>query len=161
MTGANYYAAARQFQEAEKTIRLTNLLKFNKLDMADIKEMFSETSLAAEKQIDIEVSALIGRVNIPLRLEDISLEDNGILFYVSGYIARSIKKSTKCSSCMELIVKDDTEPIVNVEDVENRGDYKCFFNAINRGGLCNPSDMVHITTVHAYEFFSLLFRNKE
>ena len=69
-----------------------------------------------------------------------------MLYYVGGYITRSIKKSIKCASCWELILKDDTIPPVNCEDIENMGDCKSFFNAINRGGLCNPSDILHIVT---------------
>ena len=161
LNGANYYATVRNFIDAEKTIRLKCLVRFNKLNMADIKGMFTEISGAAELQIDTDVSTIIARINVQLRLENISCDQNGILFYVSGYFARSIKKSTKCTSCWELIVKDDTIPTVNVDDIVNKDDYKCFFNTINRGGLCNPSNILHMVTTHAYEFFSTIFRNEE
>ena len=35
-----------------------------------------------------------------------------------------------------------------------------FFDIINRGGLCKPSDALYITTVHAQEFLDHLFDNQ-
>ena len=161
MHGGDYYAASRQFLVAEKTIRLTNLLKFNDLNMADIKEMFSATNLAVEKKIDQDVATLRAQMKTDFRLETITDDDNAILFYVAGYNARSLKKSTKCQSCWKLLVKDENVPVINVDDVENQSKYKCFFNTINRGGLCNPADTLHMATVHAYEYFSVIFNNNE
>ena len=34
-------------------------------------------------------------------------------------------------------------------------------NAINRGGLCTPSDLVHIVTAHAHEYFNIIFKNEK
>lgn len=133
--------------------------------MAEIKKVFSETNSTKQKEIDSDAACFIESINFQLKLETISTEDNAILFYISGYIARSIKKTEKCTSCCRLLVKGDTVPTVNIEDaIEDvshcaSDDKESFFHEINRGGLCYPSDILFIATVHAYEFYSLIFQN--
>ena len=155
LNGANYYASVRQFVEAEKTIRLKSLIKFNNFSMTEIKKVFSETNSTKQKEIDSDAACFIESLNFQLKLETISTEDNAILFYISGYIARSIKKTSKCTSCCRLLVKDNTVPTVNIEDATEdcvSDDKESFFHEINRGGLCYPSDILFIATIHAYKF---------
>ena len=47
------------------------------------------------------------------------------------------------------------------EYTEEMSDFKSFFDDVNLGGLCCPSDILYIATIHAYEFYSYIFRNEE
>ena len=66
----------------------------------------------------------------------------------------------KCTSCQALAIEDDSQLTVTFEETEDDNvlQYrKKFFNVINRGGLCKPSDAMYMATVHAQEFLDKLF----
>ena len=163
--GGNYYAGVRQFIEAEKTIRLKSLIKFSNLSMLEIKEVFKPNNEAEEAQIKVDAETFLESTDIRFCLDLATQEDKAILFYASGYISKTIKKGEKCVSCQKLAVKDDTTVEVRFEDVkndENISEYKKrFFDVINRGGLCNPSDAMYMATVHAQECFDQIFKDQE
>ena len=166
LAGADYYASVRQFLNAEKLVRIKSLIKFSNMNMLEIKEVFKEDNEAIRKQVQVDASAFLDGFEIQFRLGMNTLEDNAILFYVSGYIAKSIKKSPgQCPSCTELLVKDNTTLTVSIEEFENDENVerykKRFFDVINRGGLCNPSDALFMVTVHAQEFFNKIFNDEE
>ena len=62
-----------------------------------------------------------------------SSSDANIFYYVSGYIARSIVRSTRCDYC-----KDSAAT---------------FLDAVNRGGLARPTDFTFSVTVHCWRVF--------
>ena len=104
------------------------------------------------KQILLDSEKLIQSSDYEFPLGTEIKEDGGILYYVSGYIAYCIKKSNKCSACVALVVKDDSIVTVNFEDLTEDSDQhlkKRFFDVINRGGLCRPTDALFMTTLHA------------
>ena len=161
LAGGNYYAGTRQFLEAEKTIRIKSLIKYCNFSMAEIKCVFKEENDLQRKEIERDANALLETVVVSFRLGVEIQEDRGILYYVSGYIARCIKKSNDCVSCTCLVVKDESTLSVSIEDVSNESDRrykKQFFDVINRGGLCKPSDVLYMTTVHAQQFFHGIFK---
>ena len=163
--GGNYYAGVRQFIEAEKTIRLKSLIKFSNLSMLEIKEVFKPNNEAEEAQIKVDAENFIESTDIKFCYDHGTQEDKAILFYASGYISKTIKKTEKCVPCQKLVVKDDSTVEVRFEDVkndENISEYKKrFFDVINRGGLCNPSDAMYMATVHAQECFDQIFKDQE
>ena len=165
LNGGNYYAGVRQFLEAEKTIRLKSLIKFSNLNMTEIKEVFKPNTESEEAQIKVDAATLLENFDFWFSLRGASVEDKAILHYVSGYIAKSILKSESCESCRKLIVKDETTLEVSSNQIqhdENIDEYKKrFFDVINRGGLCNPSDAIFISTVHAQDFFDQIFKNED
>ena len=160
MHGGDYYAGTRQFMESEKTIRIKSLIKFCNFNMIEIKEIFKEQNEAQVKQIKNDANALLESIDIDIRLGVEVREDRGILFYVSGYIARCIKKSEKCVSCHHLAVSDDSPMTVSIEEIRKEDEHhkKQFFDVINRGGLCKPSDALYMTTVHAQELLDQVFK---
>ena len=161
MNGGNYYAATRQFLEAEKIIRMKSLLKYSNLNMLEVKLVFKENNEAIRRQIKQDASAFLEDMEFRFKLGNTTLEDNAILFYLSGYIARSIRKTGKCSSCNNLLIKDGASVSVNFEQMENDENVvsckKRFFDMVNCGGLCNPSDAIFMATLHAQELFNKIF----
>ena len=133
--------------------------------MLEIKEVFKPVNDADEIQIKVDAESLIENTEIRFCLDLGTQEDRAILHYVSGYIAKCIKKNDTCPSCRSLVSKDDSTIQVSFEDVkmdENISAYKKrFYDVINRGGLCNPSDAMFMATVHAQECFDQVFNSHE
>ena len=93
LNGANYFASVRQFVEGEKSIRLKNLLKYSGVNLTDVKNLFLNSR---EEILDTELA--IFDEKIP-NLEELNFEedDKSAIYYVSGYISRSVSKINKCS----------------------------------------------------------------
>ena len=75
--------------------------------------------------------------------EEVNVEmlvsDKNIVFYVAGFITRSMQKKFKCSGCTSIISNTDEEfMMLLVENIPS------FLNSINRGGLAKPSDIVNL-----------------
>ena len=153
LNGANYYASVCQFIESEKTIRLESLIKLSNLDLLSVKQIFSESNVEINIEIQEVADLLSELIEFELDKRFVSKDDKSILYYVAGYISRCITKSNTCANCRSLLVRSDDSP--NFEfDTDCPQQY---LNAINRGGLCTPSDIVFITTLHAHELFNHIF----
>lgn len=86
-----------------------------------------------------------------IKFDDLNLDDRSIIFYVSGYVSKSILSATKCLSCQELLVSDeDSVPLAESE----------FLKSINRGGLCYPSEYLTNICSTTYKLFQGITENK-
>jgi hypothetical protein len=76
--------------------------------------------------------------------------EDAIIYFVSGYIARVILKTTKCQLCSQLICESrDMPPVLFCDDANSEPDRKtAFLDQINRGGLVKPSDLVCSVVVY-------------
>jgi hypothetical protein len=86
--------------------------------------------------------------------------EEGIVFFVAGYISRSLLKAVKCSGCIVLLRKSDEAPVMEFEEDasdEGKEARESYMNMINRGGLVTPSDLVNVTCVHALQLKALIF----
>ena len=160
--GGNYFTGARIFLEAEKTIRIKCLIKYCNMSMLEVREVFKASNDSIRRQVKLDVSVLLERIDIRFCLSTTS--SHGILYYISGYIARSIRKVEKCGSCHSMLVEDESTLEVrfdSIESDENTVMYKKqFFDMINRGGLCKPSNALYLATVHAQEFYDQVFEKQ-
>ena len=153
LSGANYYNSVLQFLQAEKTIRLRSLVKSG-YTLKDIKNMFE----VAEKTKNIEMQ--LEAIDYLEELSDFtfanSLCDAPITYYIAGYITRGMMNYFKCSECKSIISDNSCPLVINVEEImssEEESEAKdIFLNAINRGGLTKPSDLVFITCKHASKY---------
>lgn len=81
-----------------------------------------------------------------------SANDANIIFYVSGYLARSVIRTTKCDHCREYLVTSDAlEPLDAVDKFEYS--VSTFLDAVNRGGLHKPSDFTFLLALHCWRVF--------
>ena len=143
--GANYYASVRQFIEAEKIILLKSLMKYSNLDLQDLKGIFKDINTAETAAIDSEANLLLDKICTDLNANYVTEDDKAILFYISGYICRSLTKQVKCASCHKLLVKDSATPSLTLasdcpHDENEVTSKENFLNTINRGGLCTPAN---------------------
>lgn len=164
LSGANYYISCRQLLESDKLIKVKSLVKFSHMNLRDVKKVF-ETITAREKE-NIEGAALELAATVCLTPSNHlqSLEDDNVLFYVAGYLARSLAKRTTCTSCSELVTqgKETLVPVFENEDNESgNSDREKFLIQVNRGGLSRPTDLLFICCVHAYGFYNEIMDNEE
>jgi hypothetical protein len=161
LAGANYYLSVRQFLEAEKKIRLKCLVKFGKLSLEDVADVFAEGNLAEQSNIVGSACELLSLLPSDGMSEGIKLNgEEGIIFYVAGYIARSLLKRVKCESCPGLLVKSRDAPAIELsEEEDNQEDCQAkedFLKSINRGGLVTPSELVCAHISQAFPFLSCI-----
>ena len=131
LSGANYFVSIRQKLEYEKNIRLVSLLKFSQLSL--IFSKLWETSL-------FSITLILPTWIYP------------VIFYVSGYISRSLKKRKML--CFE-ILRSPGELEISTFPIEGR-EVLTFFNELFRGRLTCPSEFVFMTAVVCFCLFEKL-----
>ena len=83
-------------------------------------------------------------------------DDVPITYYVAGYLARQILTTVKCKDCQQLITENNQQLQIEIEDVgliEDLAEGKAFLDAINRGGLVKPSELLFIICTHASDLY--------
>jgi hypothetical protein len=162
LAGANYYISVRQFLEAEKKIRLKCLVKFEGLKLTEVAEVFQEGNEAEKKKVQDEADNLYALLPVENLSSDFQLHEGeeGVVYYVAGYISRSILKRTKCEPCHELLIKSLEPPEIEIGQEERAEDRKAkedFLRSVDRGGLVTPSELVYIVCVHAIQLKEEIF----
>jgi len=139
LSGANYYISMRQVLESDRKIRAISLVKFSGFTLEEIDDAIqsinSNNQSASQLQDESTANAMLESLSYENLL---SASEANIVFYVSGAIARSVVRSTKCEGCREsLIEPNELEPL----QVDESLDYSAatFLNSINRGGLSRPT----------------------
>ena len=132
--------------------------------MQDLKGIFKDINTAEIAAIDSEANLLLDKICTDLNANSVTEDDKAILLYISGYISRSLTKQVKCASCHKLLVKDNATPSLTLasdclHDENEVTAKENFLNTINRGGLCTPSEILFLLTLHAQELFNLIFEN--
>lgn len=91
-----------------------------------------------------------------------SASDANIVYYVSGAIARSVVRCTKCDSCRDSLI--DPDALTTPELDESLGTTDCslstFFETINRGALARPADYTFLLCIHCWRVFEEIRTNK-
>ena len=149
LSGANYYVSMRQVLEGDRKIRALSLLKFSEFSLSEVDEvMQSETSaqLANDDNADAIADALT-YAHCP------SSSDANTIFYVSGAIARSVVRTTKCNNCKELLISSDEHEELQFDDVSHDYVVSTFLDVVNRGGLSKPSDYTFMLSMHCWRVY--------
>jgi hypothetical protein len=162
LSGANYFVSLKQLIEAEKKIRLYSLVKFGRLDMTDIKETMIASKVRDNLHVSEMLLSLLPMDDLP---EDLIAQQAGIIYYVAGYIARSISKQVKKECCMCLFTSNSSRPELaieeeprNLEEIQLKED---FTRLVNRGGLLSPSDSLFVICFNAFKLRHKIFSIKE
>ena len=140
---------------------MRNLVKdgFNLKEINDVFQSSNdEKDLQLRQQVD-EASKLIENFNF----SSLDPDDKPITYYVAGYIARQLTKKTKCHDCQELFSKNQEPLSVEIDySGATERDTKTgeeFVNAISRGGLIKPSDLLNIVAAHANDLWKYIKTN--
>ena len=142
------------------------MLKFSHLELSEIKGLFKEINIQEDTEVQKKAQALLAILPESISKVD-DLQDQNIIYYLAGYASRSIGKHLKCESCAALIIKDRNAPQIlfdeaNQDKAVDTGSFqmndadlrKQFIKKMDRGGLCYPTDLSYIISVHSWKFFS-------
>ncbi|QQP39506.1 Putative LOC101234561, partial [Caligus rogercresseyi] len=144
--GSNYYVSVRQILEAEKKIRLNSLIRLSSFTLKEAKNVLSASS---EGEVENDTSALLAAMEV---FEGSCIPsdegDEGAVFYVAGYVAQKLVKSTKCQACQEIVSKGKTVPRITFDvgvdqeskDLSIKSTKDDLISLVTRGGLTYPSD---------------------
>jgi len=155
LSGANYYISTRQVLESNRKIRAVSLVKFSGFTLTEIDDAIqsycqSSSSSSGQSCDGTTADAMVESLTYQTWP---SASDANIICYVSGAIARSIVRSTKCDDCREVLINpsDHLEPL----ELDEALNYKAstFLDSINRGGLSRPSDFTFMSTVHCWRVY--------
>lgn len=166
LSGGNFYVSVRQILESEKLIRVKSLVKYSKLSLPDIKDVLADQEVEAAEHTQDDSQAVLNSLEEAESSLDFTntTGDEAIIYYISGYIARSLMKKTACSSCSELL-GDKTGAVSvqfagDVQEQEEIGNAKeSLVQLVNRGGLVAPSDLLHTFCTLAHNINSGIFED--
>lgn len=129
-----------------------------------LAEAFETSEEDVSKDIQEDAKVLFEFVKDSETLSDLTnLEDKNILYYVSGYLAKSLRRTLKCESCVNILSNGET--VVNfdyenyIESCENLK--SLFLDQVDRGGLIAPNDILYICSLHIWNFFNEIEKNEE
>ena len=87
---------------------------------------------------------------------EISMVTSNVLYYIAGFIVRSISKSIDCNQCSQALVL----PRIITEHQYFIAPYAGFTNRKNRGGLVQSSDSVYKVIVNCEKAFKINVLNQ-
>ena len=126
--------------------------------MKDVQKIMSknsvsetETVFTADNIMDIISEDMI----LPM-----SPADNSVVYYVAGFVSKSLMKHTKCLQCENVLGSKEHELSILIDD-SLPSECKDFLNSINRGGLIKPSDIVYTACTGVWETYTSIMDNIE
>ena len=156
VNGASYFFTVRQALQAEKKLRVLNILQKRRLEdaatdgMSELKEL-SQSVVSSD---DADVKWLSDYLQFPDEpMSD--ADDKTMVYYISGFVGRSISRSRKCVKCKTLLVIESES--FNPEDLD-KTDGK-LFEILSRGGLARPSPLNLEMCNTVFGFFSQISDN--
>lgn len=150
LSGANYYLSVKQVIDNEKKVRVMSLLKYSQFSTTDFQEFVSVSSDDIELSND-DWEFFQEFISVD-SIEDLNDSDLNVLYYVSGYICRSVIRTLKlqCQNCLRMLCTSPDRIEMSFADECFQSDMFPFFEELNRGGLMKPSDRVFTICCIAY-----------
>lgn len=147
LSGANYFISMRQVLEGDRKIRALSLLKYSRLSLEDIDEAI-QTGVPVSKSTDnVTADAIAEALQCQ---KSPSTSELNIIFYVSGAIARSVVRTTRCQHCKDELIDSNqlNEPVEGETAAAST-----FLDSVDRGGLTRPTDYTFMLSVHCWQVF--------
>ena len=159
VNGGNFYMSVKQLLEAEKKIRALTLLQEQMLKSASqLSESFEISLFSNKTSSHISEVAWFSDFLSKVTLGDISETDANVIFFVSGYVGRSICRRRKCLPCKDILVKNVQAPQV-VDCIP--AEYKQLFEMADRGGLSEPTELSFAITVLAVQCYTAILSDND
>jgi len=152
LSGANYYISTKQALDSDRKIRAVSLLKFSNISLNEIDSTIQSTNPDTETHSATHDS-VADQLNDKLTFNySPTSSDLNIIYYISGYIARSVCRKTRCDHCSEALSDSSDLPPMDFNDVMPHA-ARTFFDSVNRGGLKTPTEFVFTLTVHCWKVY--------
>src|SRR6218665_1472547 len=158
LSGANYYISMRQDLESDRKIRTVSLLKYSKVSLSDIDTAIQCVASAPQSGANLLAEAIAD--SLTLNYEPPCIKRCQHHLYISGAIARSIVRATKCNFCKESLISEENQEHAEIEDSSKREAAE-FLNGINRGGLLKPTNFAFMLAMHCWRVFEELRCNAD
>lgn len=145
--GANFYVSVTQVLQGEQKLRVLGLLK----DKVNFKSLL--TDMDDNISTNVSTSTAIGDVLalVDLDMESLDVSDKNVIYFVAGYIGRSISRQRKCDDCKSLLVlknsRDDHDIDVDKEEL---------LQMASRGGLSSPTELNFMICCICYLCFTFV-----
>ena len=95
--------------------------------------------------------------------EDITVDmfnaEANIIYYVAGFIARALKKISKCQKCIDIFGCDEETTGLDIHGLDE--DCTLFVNSINRGGLVKTSEIIYSSCIASWNIYKKIMDNEE
>ena len=139
LSGANFYISCKQLFEAEKKLRTLNLIR-SQVSISRLNSAVdSSTSEDGIHDMDLQLMDVTG-----IDVDDLDEGESATVYYVAGYVGRSIARRNKCDECKEVLIRDEPS---SPEDMTQ------IFDDVNRGGLSSPSELCHAICLLSLLYF--------
>ena len=156
LSGANYYISMRQVIEGNIKIRALSLLKYSGFSVNEIDDVIQSDASRKRNTTDLAEDALADSMAESLQhLRWPSSNDANVIFYVSGAMARSVVRITRCEHCKEELVSPDPLAPIEMDDAFDYG-AATFLEDVNRGGLTRPNDYSFELAVNCWRVFETI-----
>lgn len=159
MAGANYFISVRQILESEKRIRLKSLVKFTKLSLNEIREVFEPSCDETNNKNSSDARALLSVLQEDMFMTiEVERDDEAVIYFVAGYLARGLIKRNPSDCCVQLLQATQCSPILTFdEECDSKSEDKAsLIDQVNRGGLVTPSDLVYFVCQLAHTLFKAI-----
>ena len=158
LNGANYFATERQFLEAGKSIRVKSLIKFSGYSIKEDQLLLKIDEGCNDAEIKLHAETIMDMTSEDIAI-DVQPPDVDIIYYVAGFIARSLTKHFKCNGCSHFLGTNEEILLPTLKNVP--ADSESFLKLINRGGLMKPSYVTYAVCIGAWEMYKLIMDNKD
>jgi len=154
--GGNFFMSLKQVVQVEKKIRCLSLLQQRALQGASRLILHDDLPMKEDGYASANC-VWLQEYLADINLDETSESDYSIIFFVSGYIARSVSRRRKCEECKNMLVKkDDCSSIHSfVEDEQTRS----LLELADRGGLSVPTDYCCIVCSLATKAYETIMSN--
>lgn len=143
-SGGNFYISVKQLLDSEKKIRILNLLHQRVLHAA--ASLSGDLNLGESTVATADVTWLVNHISLDsFHIDDLNGDDGNILYFVAGYIGRSIFREKKCANCKSLLIEDKS--VSNPSHTAIPQEYRHLFQHVDKGGLAAPSDILYAICV--------------
>ena len=108
LSGTNYFGSEKQFFDAEKSIRVKPLIKYSGYTMKEVSSMMVNYNVEAQEMLLPQPDHA-----------HMTQMDLDIVYYVAGFISKSVKKAVTCVACGDILAEKATLEI-NFEGYDPR-----------------------------------------
>ena len=134
--------------------------------LSDIKQIYeTEVDDIRSSEVEREISVLLENVDT-FRFDEISIEDQAIVYAIPGYIARNIiKNMPTCQDCSECLSPGKVplqlyfeQPDTSTDETNAKEE---FVRSVTRGGLIKPSDALYVLCAHVYMMYTFIINDEQ
>ena len=167
MSGANYFMSVTQLLNSEKKIRVLSKLRDLKAvifstptNIALVKDALPEDE--KRRCTDLDASDIANELQCITSADQVPLEDRNVIYYVSGFVGRSVSRQKKCPQCGNMLLDSKAYVLLDIDDnLRSREEFSTLLQMADRGGLAKPSDYTFSTSLLMYQYYNQIIQHPD